>query len=118
MELSCACDGVSALTHALFKSHVARICWFLTSCLLLAEFCDALCKETWKVGGGKLEVIGGSVPATKEAVNFIQQDEMVDAFGEAPVQRPLATTIQPALLGCRHQSLCEAGVCRQYGTPY
>ena len=47
-----------------------------------AEFCDSLCKETWKVGGGKLEVIGGNVPAAKEAVSFIQQDEMVDAFGE------------------------------------
>jgi elongation factor 3 len=45
------------------------------------EFCDALCTETWKVGGGKLEVIGGNVPAAKEAVQFIQQDEMVDAFG-------------------------------------
>lgn len=33
------------------------------------------------MGGGKLEVIGGSMPAVKEAVSFIQQDEMVDAFG-------------------------------------
>ena len=49
-----------------------------------AEFCDSLCKETWKVGGGKLEVVGGNVPAAKEAVQFIQQDEMVDAFGELP----------------------------------
>jgi hypothetical protein len=63
-----------------------------------AEFCDSLCKETWKVGGGKLEVIGGNVPAPKEAVSFIQQDEMVDAFGASPPRPPLMCLPHAALL--------------------
>lgn len=47
------------------------------------------------MGGGKLEVIGGNVPAPKEAVTFIQQDEMVDAFG-ALLLRPLQSCCSSA----------------------
>ncbi len=49
---------------------------------LPAEFTKAVCKEMWTVGGGELAVTGATTAVgKKEAVEFTQQDEMVDAFG-------------------------------------
>ncbi|KAG1675970.1 hypothetical protein FOA52_014214 [Chlamydomonas sp. UWO 241] len=46
------------------------------------EFSGAICSETWSVAGGKLtrtgELAGGGV---KEKVEFKQEEEMLDAFG-------------------------------------
>lgn len=46
------------------------------------EFSSAICSETWTVAEGRL-TLTGQVPAglLKEKVEFKQEEEMVDAFG-------------------------------------
>jgi elongation factor 3 len=47
------------------------------------EFTDALCPETWVVGGGRVDIKGDPAwaNAPKEKVEFKVQEEMIDAFG-------------------------------------
>jgi len=49
------------------------------------EFCDAICKETWTVGGGVVDITGnlwGQGKSSKgEKIEFKQEEETIDALG-------------------------------------
>jgi len=70
-------DSLAALAEAI-KEFGGGVCLISHH----QEFLDALCSETWKMEGGKLTTIGGDdKKGKKEAVEVIDQDEIVDGAG-------------------------------------
>jgi len=68
-----------------------------------SEFADALCKETWSVNAGVVDIKGQSwMTAVKEKLEFKVQEEVVDAFGnvikvKAPKKEKLSNKERKAL---------------------
>jgi len=91
-------DSLGALAEAI-KAYGGGVIIITHHC----EFADALCKESWSVNEGVVDIKGQSwMTAVKEKIEFKVQEEVIDAFGnvikvKAPKKEKLSNKERKAL---------------------